>query len=409
MFKQVTKIQIILSIALSASAALLLFFGLNEAIIYAILGIQIVIAGWGWKTTESNADIAALNDAKKQQVSDMVGQYTQTFDNAFDVVSEQFGSLRRELRQAKDIMESAASKLAGSFSGLETETEDQRQRLQDLVDQLCEAANGAQHEQQTEGINRFTEQSHDIVNSYVKTLESMTGNSSIIVTNFNQMTGHVNDVVSLLNDVNDITSQTDLLALNAAIEAARAGEAGRGFAVVADEVRNLSQRTNLFSDQIRSLIMQTQQTIEKVSINVGEMADADMSSAKQAQSQVTEMWQEMAALNDGATSQASTIADLSITIQSHVMSGIISLQFEDIARQLVDHISNRSEHLEGFVNALIALHFEQSDFEQQVEHFETRLSDLQKIINNAKNNFVEIDTNKPVDQEGVDTGSVDLF
>ena len=51
-----------------------------------------------------------------------------------------------------------------------------------------------------------------------------------------------------------IADQTNLLALNAAIEAARAGDAGRGFAVVADEIRKLAEQSNVFADEISSVI-----------------------------------------------------------------------------------------------------------------------------------------------------------
>lgn len=374
-----------------------------------LLGFQFALIVWALFSLYANTSSKTAEAEKDAQMSKMLDQYMATFDQAFDVVSEQFGEVRRELNQAKDIMHSATEKLAGSFSGLEVETEDQRKRLQDLVDELYNAAHGTEHKEQTEGIHRFSMQSHEIVNSYVSTLQDMKGNSATIVEHFGEMTDQVNSVVSLLNDVNDITNQTDLLALNAAIEAARAGDAGRGFAVVADEVRNLSRRTNLFSDQIRELIMQTQNTIERITGNVHDMAEADMSSAVTAQGQVAEMWEEMKALNNGTTAQAETIADLSVSIQNHVNAGIISLQFEDIARQLVDHIARRSEQLEAFINGLVALHFEKSDFEAQIDHFNTRLSDLGKIINNAKDQFAEIEHNKPVQQQGIATGAVDLF
>jgi len=68
---------------------------------------------------------------------------------------------------------------------------------------------------------------------------------------------NIGDVVNLIND---IAAQTNLLALNATIEAARAGEAGKGFVVVAAEVKNLASQTATATDDIRSQILEMQQS-----------------------------------------------------------------------------------------------------------------------------------------------------
>ena len=76
-----------------------------------------------------------------------------------------------------------------------------------------------------------------------------------------RITATSREIESIIAEIEDIASQTNLLSLNASIEAARAGEAGRGFAVVADQIGKLAADSAQSAVNTKELIVKSLQEI----------------------------------------------------------------------------------------------------------------------------------------------------
>lgn len=71
---------------------------------------------------------------------------------------------------------------------------------------------------------------------------------------FHAMEEKMGEVADVADQLGDISFNTSILSLNASIEAARAGESGAGFEVVATEMRQLSNTSNVFSEQVAEVV-----------------------------------------------------------------------------------------------------------------------------------------------------------
>lgn len=92
-------------------------------------------------------------------------------------------------------------------------------------------------------------------------------------------------IKNILEEMNEISAQTNLLSLNASIEAARAGEEGKGFAVVADQVRVLSEQSQMNASKIQDILNPFSESIQELSERVG----VSLTSVKSGMKEVTNL------------------------------------------------------------------------------------------------------------------------
>ena len=356
---------------------------------------------------------SARQKFKEKQIAKMAAltasmkEYDSRSEEAATLVDAQFHTIRESITQAYKIIATDTSRLSGNLTGLKDQTAGQMEMLRQLVEKLLAAANGGAQSSQVEGTQKFAKVTESIVDDLVGFMGDVRHAGNETATSFGKMEELMSTIVKILNSVNEITKQTDLLALNAAIEAARAGESGRGFAVVADEVRNLAKKSNEFSSQISKLLSDIEMFMERVGSSIREVSNLDMSVADRSRSYMRNMWGELENLNIAAATQSSSISEVSQQIHKYVLDAIVSLQFDDLVRQLLEQVSQRSALLESY---MLTLHNIErgNESEDGTERFRQRISRIESTMAETRLKFGEMDK-KHIQQDSVETGSVDLF
>lgn len=97
--------------------------------------------------------------------------------------------------------------------------------------------------------------------------------SELLSSSTSQLVDNLSAIHQFVNDINAISSKTNMLALNASIEAARSGAAGAGFSVVATSMRNLAVDTKNASTEILELLDKLDGAIDEMKSAIKEVSD----------------------------------------------------------------------------------------------------------------------------------------
>ncbi|MDH5592715.1 MAG: methyl-accepting chemotaxis protein [Gammaproteobacteria bacterium] len=318
-------------------------------------------------------------------------------DEAASHLNEQITLIRTENQQIDSLVQDAIKNLSNSFHGLN----EQSQQQGSLLAQLLRQGDDGQ------SITDFIQEIDELLSYFVDMILSTSKDSMYIMHRLDDMTTKVDSVFSLLDDVKDIATQTNLLALNAAIEAARAGEAGRGFAVVADEVRKLSKKSDDFSEEINFLAKEVKNTLVSASEVINRVVSADMNVALNGKKKVEGMSEVMAEISVQSFHILGQTEEVSKQITLMVNQAVTSLQFEDMCTQLSAHIARRLDsvaELSGLVEQLHEARMrpeELMNYRELLTKIETSLAELKPKIQLAEH--------QAVSQKDLDSGDIELF
>ena len=282
----------------------------------------------------------ARGDLTTRMEGDFHGVFAQMRRDA-DTTVEQLTRIVGGIQQASGMINTAAGEIAAGNEDLSRRTEQQAASLEETAASMEEltstvrqnADHARQANQLVQGTAAVASQGGEVVAQVVQTMTGIEGASRRIA-----------EIISVIDG---IAFQTNILALNAAVEAARAGEQGRGFAVVATEVRALAQRSATAAREIKGLIDDSVEQVERGALLVRDAGStmqeivssvhrvtdimAEISAASQEQSAGIEQVSQTVVQMDEATQQNAALVEeanaaaRSLEAQSHELQQAVAI------------------------------------------------------------------------------------
>ncbi|MET0534082.1 MAG: methyl-accepting chemotaxis protein [Steroidobacter sp.] len=189
----------------------------------------------GHSQSAQEGSLMASLAAMQSSLANIVGE-VRSASNAIAAESERIASGNAQISQRTDEQASALEQTSATMSQLST-----------TVERNTQSASQAQ--KLALNASSIASKGSEVMSQVVTTMRDIDTSS--------------NRIGEIIGVIDSIAFQTNILALNAAVEAARAGEHGLGFAVVAGEVRSLAKRSSDAAREIKELIAESTNQVER--------------------------------------------------------------------------------------------------------------------------------------------------
>jgi methyl-accepting chemotaxis protein len=184
------------------------------------------------------------------------GLHKQTSVELIERIESDWELIER-IREGKELLEKRNRDIMGLSGKLLESAQKQSFTVGGLIGSLAEAGAGeARVVAKEKDILGYTEDVDKLITSFNAQIQETLSEMEALYMRSMVIRKAVTQIIG-------IAEKTHMLSLNASIEAAKAGDAGKGFSVVAQEVRKLADLTRTVSDQVTTVIKDTNKGVEK--------------------------------------------------------------------------------------------------------------------------------------------------
>ena len=305
------------------------------------LPLFIVLIAENRKSTKQSAPSATTQEPVdfKSYLQDLEGHLDMSVRNKMQIIPVLTEQLKAIISQTDE----AAGGLSNAFMGISRQAKKQLQAVQGLFGNLAEQSSSNNILLQTQSSLQEIQTNFLTVTSFFDASIQLIG----------EIANQLVKVDNIAHNITNIGKTTDMLALNAAIEASRAGNTGNGFNVIAVEIKALAKESTKSIHEIQEITSNLRTKVNAIKKQQETVQLEAKSIAERTGTLFSQTTETLGATLKSTAEKIKIIADDAQGLSKEISRAVVSIQFQDITRQRIEHVISPLEALNSEVVATL--------------------------------------------------------